>query len=123
MAVDPASDPAEILQTPALPRRPRPVVSVGAGGIVRDAHMPAYRLAGFPVAAVHDLARERAEALARDFGIPRVCGSLAEAVGSAPAGAVFDLALPASAIVPVLDELPDGVAVLIQKPMGEDLAA
>jgi predicted dehydrogenase len=123
MAHDRVVDPAEILQAPALPRRPRPIVSVGAGGIVRDAHMPAYRLAGFPVAAVHDLARERAEALARDFGIPRVCATLAEAVASAPADAVFDLALPASAIVPVLEELPDGAAVLIQKPMGEDLAA
>jgi predicted dehydrogenase len=37
-------------------------------------------------------------------------------------GAVFDLALPARAIPSVLAELPEGAAVLIQKPMGENLA-
>jgi predicted dehydrogenase len=114
-------NPTEIVQAPVLPRRPRPIVSIGAGAIVRDAHLPAYRLAGFPVVAVHDLARERALALARDFGIARVCGTLAEAVAAAPAGAVFDLALPAPAIGEVLAGLPDGASVLIQKPMGETL--
>jgi predicted dehydrogenase len=104
-----------------LPRRPRPIVSIGAGAIVRDAHLPAYRLVGFPVAAVYDRDRARAEALARDFGIARVCASLDDAVTAAPAGAVFDVALPASAICDVLPALPDGAAVLIQKPMGETL--
>jgi len=32
------------------PRNLRPIVSIGAGGIVRDAHLPAYKKAGFPVA-------------------------------------------------------------------------
>ena len=31
-----------------MPSRLRPVVVIGAGGIVRDAHLPAYRMAGFP---------------------------------------------------------------------------
>ena len=115
-------NPSEIAQAAALPRQPRPIVSIGAGAIVRDAHLPAYRLVGFPVVAVHDLDRARADALARDFGIARVCGSLGEAVAAAPAGAVFDLALPAPAICGVLGGLPDGANVLIQKPMGETLA-
>jgi len=34
---------------------------------------------------------------------------------------VFDLALPPSAVVGVLNALPDGAVVLIQKPMGEDM--
>jgi predicted dehydrogenase len=104
-----------------LPRRARPIVSIGAGKIVRDAHLPAYRLAGFAVESVFDLDLERARALARDFGIPRVCTTLAEAVASAPRDAVFDLALPARAVEAVLAELPDGAAVLIQKPLGETL--
>jgi predicted dehydrogenase len=29
-------------------------VIIGAGGIVRNAHLPAYRKAGFPVAAIVD---------------------------------------------------------------------
>src|SRR5207244_3096849 len=34
---------------------------------------------------------------------------------------VYDIAVPASAIPKVLDQIPDGSAVLIQKPLGEDL--
>lgn len=111
----------QIVQTPVLPQRPRPIVGIGAGSIVRDAHLPAYRLAGFDVVAIHDLDQGRAEALARDFGIARVCRSLAEAVATAPTNAVFDLALPAAAICDVLAGLPDRAVVLIQKPMGENL--
>jgi predicted dehydrogenase len=109
-------------QRPVLPRRPRPIVSIGAGAIVRDAHLPAYKLAGFPVASVYDLAVEKAEALARDFGIPNVGRSLAETIATAPERAVFDLAVPAPRIADVLAQLPEGAAVLIQKPMGENLA-
>ena len=105
-----------------LPRRPRPIVLIGAGGIVRDAHLPAYRLAGFHVAAVHDLDLDRARRLAADFGIRRVSPALADAVSGAPADAVFDVAVPASALGGVLSALPDGAAVLIQKPFGENLA-
>ena len=97
-------------------------MSIGAGGIVRSAHMPAYRKAGWRIASVFDPDGARAAALARDFGVERVCASLEEAVAAAPRGAVFDLALPASAILGVLAALPEGAAVLIQKPMGEDLA-
>ena len=110
-----------VSQKAILPEIPRPIVSIGAGGIVRDAHQPAYKIAGFPVVAVYDLSREKAAALARDFDIPRVCDSLAEAVAVAPSNAVFDLALPAGAILGVVRELPDGAAVLMQKPMGESL--
>ncbi len=108
-------------QTPPLPSEPRPIVSIGAGGIVRNAHLPAYRKAGWPVASVYDVDAARAQALARDFAIPRVCASMEEAVATAPAGAVFDLALPAAAILGVLAAIPDGAPVLIQKPLGENL--
>ena len=109
-------------QKPATPSATRPIVSIGTGAIVRQSHLPAYRKAGWTVASVFDADRARAEAVARDFKVARVCGSLEEAVSSAPAGAVFDLALPASANLGVLAALPDGAAVLMQKPLGEDLA-
>jgi predicted dehydrogenase len=109
-------------QKPDLPTAPRQIVSIGAGGIVRNAHLPAYRKAGWSVASVFDKDRARAESVAKDFGVARVCGSLEEAVASAPKGAVFDLGLPASEILPVLTALPDGAAALIQKPLGETLA-
>ena len=50
-----------------------------------------------------------------------VFSSLAET--AAASDAIFDLAVPGDQIVGVLSELPRGAAVLIQKPMGEDLAA
>src|SRR5918911_5232592 len=113
----------QIVQTPAMPRSPRPIVLIGAGGIVRDAHLPAYRKAGFQLAGVYDLDQGKAAALARDFGIATIYGSLPEAVRQAPADVVFDVAVPASAILSILRELPPRSVALIQKPMGEDLAA
>lgn len=91
---------------------------VGAGGIVNDAHMPAYRLAGLPVAGLFDIDASRAATLGEKWDLP-VHGSLAEAI--ATPDAVFDLALPPAAHAEVLRHLPDGAAVLIQKPMGRNL--
>lgn len=109
------------LQTPTLPKCPRQIAIIGAGSIVRDAHLPAYRQAGFPVAAIFNRTRATAEKLAVEWNIPRVCASLNELIETAPAGAVFDLTLPADKFVEVLARLPVGVPVLIQKPMGESL--
>ncbi|HVU34514.1 MAG TPA: Gfo/Idh/MocA family oxidoreductase [Opitutaceae bacterium] len=103
------------------PQTVRPIVMIGAGGIVRDAHLPAYRLAGFPVTVLNDVDVGKAQALAAEFRVPLVATTLAEAVDAAPAEAVFDVAVPASALPQVLAGLPDGAAVLIQKPFGENL--
>jgi predicted dehydrogenase len=99
----------------------RPIVIIGAGGIVREAHLPAYKKAGFPVAALVDMSQQKAEALAKEFAIPSAGTSIAEAIRYAPANAVFDLAVPAKAIPSILPQLPNGAAVLMQKPMGETL--
>jgi predicted dehydrogenase len=101
--------------------RPLPIIVVGSGGIARDAHLPAYRKASFPVAAAVDADPAKAAALARDFHIPRATSSIEEAIEHTPGPAVFDLAVPAPALLQVLPLLPDGAAVLIQKPMGETL--
>lgn len=115
------SSQTDLRQAWPLPSKPRPIVILGSGGIVRDAHMPAYRKAGFPVAGVFDLNRGRAEALARDFEIPAVFDSLETAV--ATPGAVFDIAAPPTEHAALLKALPEGASVLVQKPMGLDLAA
>ncbi len=114
---------APLMQRWPVPARPRPIVVIGAGGIVRDAHLPAYRAAGLPLHGVFDADRERATALARDFGISRVYGSLDEAL-HAPGvpDPVFDLALPPQAVLETVQALPEGSAALIQKPLGTDLA-
>lgn len=92
---------------------------IGAGGIVRAAHLPAYAACGFEIAGVFDLRAKAARELARDHGIPRVHDSLADAAKQR--GVVFDVAVPAEAVLGVLRGLPERAAVLIQKPMGRDL--
>lgn len=109
-------DPTSLRQSWDMPSAPRPIVTIGAGSIVADAHFPAYRKAGFPIAGLFDLDRERAAKVAAQFGVERVFGSLEEAC--AVNGAAFDLATPPSAHAKVLRALPDGASVLIQKPMG-----
>jgi predicted dehydrogenase len=102
-----------------LPSAPRPIVIIGAGGIVNDAHLPAYRLAGLPVAGVFDIDTDRARTLAKKWEIPAF-STLEEAL--TVENAVYDLALPPAAHLSVLDKIADGSTVLLQKPMGRDLA-
>jgi len=95
-------------------------VIVGAGGIVRSAHLPAYRALRLPVLGVFDVMPRRARELARAWRIPRVYSSLADAARER--GVVYDLAVPGDQVLPVLRALPPRAAVLIQKPLGRDLA-
>ena len=111
----------ELRQRWPAPSRPRPIVIIGAGAIVRTAHLPAYRRLGFEVAGVFDVSRDAACETARAFGIGRVFDTLDEA--AAGRDLVFDVAVPGDQIAGVVARLPPGAAVLIQKPMGEDLAA
>lgn len=103
------------------PERPRPIALVGAGGIARDAHLPAYRAAGYPVASVTDVDAARARAVATEHGVAAAHGDVRAAVASAPPDAVYDLALPPHVLEEVLEELPDGAPVLVQKPFGDGL--
>jgi predicted dehydrogenase len=117
------TDLSELLAGVAAPRpkNPRPIISIGAGSIVHDAHLPAYGKAGFPVAAIVDPDLERAQALAAQHRIPLATRSLDDAIRQSPKHVIFDIAVPAKIIEKILPNLPDGAAVLIQKPMGETL--
>ena len=101
--------------------RPWPIIVVGSGGIARDAHLPAYRKAQFPVSSAVDADFAKASALAKDFDIPHATTSIEAALERTSGERVFDVAVPAPALLKVLPLLPDGAAVLIQKPMGETL--
>jgi predicted dehydrogenase len=109
----------DLRQAWPVPAAPRPIVIVGAGAIVRTAHLPAYMRLTFPIAGLFDICRETAEQTAREFGGLHVYRSVDEASRD---DVVFDLAVPGREIVRVLEQLPCGAAVLIQKPMGESLA-
>jgi predicted dehydrogenase len=104
------------------PASPKPIVIIGAGGIVRDAHLPAYRKAGLTVAGAVDVNEARARALAEDHALPRTWPSVRAAVAEMGTAAVYDIAVPPQAIISILPLLPKAAAVLIQKPMGADLA-
>lgn len=97
-----------------------PVVSIGAGGIVEGAHLPAYQIAGIPVAGIFDINQEKAEKLAAAFRIPKVYSTMQELTSENTTNCIYDVAVPGSKIIDVLPLLPDNSYVLIQKPMGED---
>jgi predicted dehydrogenase len=100
-----------------------PIVMIGAGGIVNDAHLPAYRKAGFPVVGIVDENRERAQATAERWNIARAWSSLDEALADTAARKViFDVAIPPTATLALLERLPAAASVLMQKPMGVNLA-
>jgi predicted dehydrogenase len=108
----------ELSQAWPRPSRPRPIAIIGAGGIVRSAHLPAYRRLGYPVAGVYDIRLEAAQEAAREFATP-VFPGLDGAVASPDC--VFDIAVPGDQVLRVLESIPAGSAALIQKPMGLDL--
>jgi predicted dehydrogenase len=117
---EPATAYADLCQSWPLPSAPRPIVVIGAGSIVRDAHLPVYARLGFKVAGIFDVNPEAGRERAKSFAIGRVFDSLDDAL--AMPGVVFDLAIPPDQIASVVERMPSGAAVLIQKPMGRDLA-
>ena len=112
-------DPAALAQSWPLPSQPRPIVTFGAGSIVGDAHFPAYRKAGFPIAGLYDPDHAKAAKLAAQWNVTAYRST--EEAAAVP-GAIFDLATPPQFHADVLKALSDGAAALIQKPMGADLA-
>jgi predicted dehydrogenase len=97
-----------------------PVFIIGAGGIVNTAHLPAYQIAGFNVQGLFDIDYTKAKATAAKFNVPYVFKTMEEMLVHAPANAVFDVAVPGSQTIPILEQLPAGAYVLLQKPMGEN---
>jgi predicted dehydrogenase len=100
--------------------RQLPVYIIGAGGIVNDAHLPAYKIAGFNVQGIFDIDSDKAKATAARFSIPQTFASIEELLSHSPANAVFDVAVPGSQTISILKQLPLGSSVLLQKPMGEN---
>jgi predicted dehydrogenase len=111
----------DLTQAWPIPSQPRAIVIVGGGAIVRTAHLPVYRRLEYPVAGIYDLNAAAASETAAMFQVERVFRSLEEACGLGNR-VVYDLAVPGDQIAGILMQLPEGSGVLMQKPMGRDLA-
>jgi predicted dehydrogenase len=112
----------------AQPRGPLPdlgVGIVGAGWIVRECHLPAYREAGINVVAIASRNPARAGDLASQFGIARVAASWEELLDD-PAVEIVDIAFPPDRQPEVILEAikrPDIKGILAQKPLAVDFAS
>ena len=79
---------------PRLPRRKDAGIGcLGAGFIMRDCHLVAYRQAGFNPVAIASRDPARARSVATAYGIPR-CHATYEEVMADPAVVVLDVAVP-----------------------------
>lgn len=100
--------------------RKSPVFIIGAGSIVNDAHLPAYRIAGFNIQGILDIDINKAQSTASKFNIPHVLKTMEELLSHLSADAVIDMAVPGAVHIDVLKQLPHGSNLLLQKPMGEN---
>lgn len=85
----------EDARLPNMPHAPSAfgIGVIGAGFIVRDCHLPAYRDAGFRVEGIYSRTLDKAESVAKLHGIPQIAGTLDELLDN-PEINVLDVAVP-----------------------------
>jgi len=94
----------------------RPIAIVGAGAIVDNAHLKAYRAGGLEIVGITDVNRARADEVAERHGIGRVYRNLDELLADERVE-VVDIAVPAAAQPEIVRcALESGRHVLGQKP-------
>ncbi len=97
--------------------------SIGCGGIVQYAHMPAYKKAGFNTVAAYDIKREVAENVATEFSIPNVHDTVEELLVD-PAVEIVDIAVPPWVQLEIVEKVvAAGKPMLCQKPLADDFAS
>lgn len=115
----------QALELDFRPRMPRErgvgIGCIGAGFIMADCHLVAYRDAGFQPVAIASRRPERAREVAARHGIATTYDSYRELLAD-PAVEVVDIAVPPDVLVEIVTEIvkhPDHVrGVLAQKPLG-----
>lgn len=110
---------------PDVPIRTRShrIGCVGAGAIMADQHLEAYRQAGFPVVAIASRTPANARAVAERYGIPTVHDTVDELLADTDVE-ILDIAFPPDqqpAIIRAALAQPHIKAVLAQKPLALDL--
>ena len=98
---------------------------IGCGGIVRGAHLPAYRNCGYRVVACCDIVEANAREAAEKFDIP-VCSTRLEDVLNHPEVEIIDLGVHATQRLPIIEQIAAAPrkprAILSQKPFAMNYA-
>lgn len=110
--------PAHLDYQPRFPDGYRPGIGIiGCGGIVKNAHLPAYHKHGLRVVGVYDVAPEATSGVQERFGVERVFDSLDNLLAH-PEIEVVDVATHPEQRVPLIRRaLEAGKHVLAQKPL------
>lgn len=114
----------EDIISPEMPqRRETPIGCIGAGFIMADCHLVAYREAGFNPVAISSRSRDRAEAVAARHEITQTYSTYQELVADKSIE-VLDVAVPPDVQLEVIQEALKHShirGILAQKPLGVDL--
>ena len=102
-----------------LPKNKIPIVIIGAGGIVSDAHLPAYKKANFKVIGIYDPDENKAKECANKFSIDKIYSSEEEAFNED--NVIFDIAVPPQVLLSVVKKIPENSICQLQKPMGNSM--
>ncbi len=114
-------DPRELDIAPSLGSQAYRIGVIGAGKIVRECHLPAYRAAGWEVVRIASRTAESARTVADAFGIEEASGEFADVIDD-PRVQVVDISLPSHRHREVaIAALEAGKHVLLQKPMANSL--
>ena len=95
-----------------------PIIFIGAGGIIKNCHIPAYKNLSFKMQGVYDLNQDSAKKLSDEFNIPNIYNSLEEALSQK--NVIFDIAVPPDQLLKIVSILPTNSKALLQKPMGSN---
>ncbi|HVC92942.1 MAG TPA: Gfo/Idh/MocA family oxidoreductase [Pirellulales bacterium] len=111
---------------PKLPKQKKVGIGcIGAGFIMADCHLMAYRQAGFQPLAITSRTRDRARDVAQRHGIPKVYETYQELLAD-PRIEVIDIAVPPDVQLAVVREAVKHKGhlrgILAQKPLGMDYA-
>lgn len=122
MAID--HIPTDIAYKPSFPEGYKPGIGIiGCGGIVKSAHLPAYRQYGLNIVGVYDIRPEATEGVQEKFGVKKVFSDL-DALLADPAIEIVDIAThPAQRIPLIRRALAAGKHILAQKPLALEVDA
>ena len=98
------------------------VALIGAGWAARNAHLPGFRAAGVPVAAICDINPAPAQTLAKQYAIPNVYSDYKEMIEREQPDSVHVLLPNVAHREPVLFALAAGANVLCEKPIATSAA-